>query len=144
MHHKHRLDSSFLWQWNLPITARQVQSREPLFTGQYIVGQSIVNSGQGIGVLDSRIIEPSIVDTEPGAPSFFVISTIGEDHGLSLGSIWPPVSISATHSSSFFIFWGDIRRGAQLIGDPSPVLISCSTTSVWPVNVDPGMGNRSE
>ena len=54
---------------NLPITARQVQSREPLFTGQHI--QSIINSGQGIGVLDSRIIEPSIVDTEPGAPILF-------------------------------------------------------------------------
>ena len=80
----------------------------------------------------------------PVPPSFFVTKTTGDDHGLSLGSIWPPVNISVTHSSSFFIFWGDMRHGAQRMGGRSPVLMSCSTVSVCLVRGAPDTGNISE
>ena len=57
---------------------------------------------------------------------------------------WERDTISTKHSPSIFIFWGDIRRGVQHIGELSPVSISCFTASVWPVGIDPGTGNKSE
>ena len=94
------------------------------------ISKGVINSWQRVGILHSDVVEAAIVNTKPGTPSFFVTRMTGDDQGLSLGSICPPVSTSVTHSSSFFIFCGDIRRGVHHMGALSPVSISCSTASV--------------
>ena len=121
-------DSGFPRKRDLPVTASQVQGGKPLLPGQHI--QGVVYPGKWVGIFRGRIIQLAIVNAEPGTAIFLLTKTTGDDHGLSLASIWPPVSISATHSSSFFIFWGDMRRGAQRMGGRSPLLMSCSTASV--------------
>ena len=66
---KRRFHPGLLGQGHLPISASQVQGREPLFTGQHI--QGIINSWQRVGILHSNIVEAAVVNTKPGTPILF-------------------------------------------------------------------------
>ena len=101
---KRHFHPGFLGQGHLSISASQVQSREPLFTGQHI--QGIINPWQGIGILNSNIVEAAVVNTKPGTPILFR----HQYNRRRLGSTRFDLTIGQHLSNTLLFFFHLLRR----------------------------------